>query len=106
MHQSLNKLLENLNLKWEDLTAEEKKTYDSWSSVLATPQVSIEDLKNFIPVQIETLEHEQNKYDNSKDKDLFLKAQLRNLKMIQAFILGPEQRRKWLQSHLEQKARQ
>jgi hypothetical protein len=106
MSNQLNKLLEKLNLKWEDLTEEERKTYNSWASVLSSPSVTIEELKKFIPVQIETLEGQQNRYDNSKDKDLFLKAQLRNLKMINAFILGPEQRKKWLEAHIGQKANQ
>ena len=104
MTPSLNKLLEKLGLKYEDLTEEEKKTYNSWASVLSAPNVSIDDLKKFLPVQIETIEQEQNKYDNSKEKDLFLKAQLRNLKMLHAFILGPEQRKKWLEAHIGQKA--
>ena len=106
MTPALNKLLDKLGLKWEDLTQEERETYNSWSSTLSTPAITIEDLKKFIPAQIQMVEHEQNKYDNSKEKDLFLKAQLRNLKMIYAFIQGPEQRKKWLESHIEQKAKQ
>ncbi len=100
---ALSKLLEKLNLKYEDLTAEEKKDYEQWSQVLSQPDVSIDDLKKFIPAQLEILEREQNSYENSKEKDLYLKAQIRNLKMIHAFILGPEQRRKWLEDHLNKK---
>ena len=98
---SLHNLLDKLGLKYEDLTEEEKKTYTEWSQTLSQPEVTIDDLKKFIPSQIEQLEHSQNDYQNSKEKDLFLKAQIRNLKMIHAFILGPEQRRKWLESHIQ-----
>lgn len=98
---SLHNLLEKLGLKYEDLTEEEKKTYTEWNETLVQSEVTIGDLKKFIPSQIEQLEHSQNDYQNSKEKDLFLKAQIRNLKMIQAFILGPEQRRKWLEQHIQ-----
>lgn len=98
---SLHNLLEKLGLKYEDLTEEERKTYTEWNETLVQSEVTIDDLKKFIPSQIEQLEHSQNDYQNSKEKDLFLKAQIRNLKMIQAFILGPEQRRKWLEQHIQ-----
>jgi hypothetical protein len=97
---SLSQLLDRLKLKYEDLTEEEKKTYTEWSEILSQSEVTVDDLKKFIPSQIEQLEHQQNDYQNSKEKDLFLKAQIRNLKMIHAFILGPEQRRKWLEDHI------
>lgn len=97
----LHSLLERLGLKYEDLTEEEKKTYTEWNETLIQSEVTIDDLKKFIPSQIEQLEQSQNSYENSKDKDLFLKAQIRNLKMIHAFLLGPEQRRKWLEQHIE-----
>src|ERR1041385_8649434 len=100
---ALHNLLEKLGLKYEDLSEQEKQTYDQYSAVLSQPEVTIDDLKKFIPVQLEILEYQQNDYQNSKDKDLYLKAAIRNLKMIHAFILGPEQRRKWLEQHLEKR---
>ena len=101
--QILNSLLEKLNLKYEDLSAEVKKVYDEWSRTLTLPEVRIDDLKEFIPSQLARLESEQNDYTNSKEKDLFLKAQIRNLKMILAFIQAPEARKKWLEETLEKK---
>jgi uncharacterized protein (UPF0335 family) len=96
----LHNLLEKLGLKYEDLTAEEKKSYDEYTQILSQPEITIDDLKGFIPSQIERLESEQNDYRNTKEKDLFLKAQIRNLKMIHSFIQGPEARKKWLEETL------
>lgn len=98
---SLSQLLERLKLNYEDLTDEEKKTYTEWSQTLSQPEITIDALKTFIVQQLSLLETQQNDYQNSKDKDLFLKAQIRNLKMIQSFINGPEARRKWLEDHIE-----
>lgn len=96
----LHNLLEKFNLKYEDLTAEERKTYDEYSKILSQPDVSIDDLKAFIPAQLKRLYSEQNDYRNGKEKDLFLKAQIRNLEMFLAFIQGPEARKQWLEETL------
>lgn len=100
---ALHNLLEKLGLKYENLTEEEKKTYEQWTTELSQPEVTIDDVKKFLPVHIATLENEQNDYQNSKEKDLYLKACIRNAKMIQAFILGPEQRKAWLEKNIEKR---
>jgi hypothetical protein len=100
---SLHNLLEKLGLDYEKLTAEEKKTYQEWSNVLTQPEVTIDDLKKFLPSYIDRLEYDQTSYENKPNKDLYLKAAIRNAKMILAFITGPEKRREWLERHIEQR---
>lgn len=100
---ALHNLLEKLGLKYENLTEAEKKTYQEWSDVLSQPEITIEDLKKFIPTQLDVLEQQQTDYQNSEKKDLYLKACIRNLKMIQAFILGPEQRKAWVEKNINNK---
>lgn len=100
---ALHNLLEKLGIKYEDLREDEKKTYEQWSSVLSEPDITIEDLKKFLPSYIANLEQEQNDYQNSEKKDLYLKACIRNAKMIQAFILSPEQRKAWLEKNINQR---
>jgi len=96
----LHNLLEKLNLKFEDLTAEEKKAYEEYTAVLSQPEVTIDDLKAFLLAQLKRLQSEQNDYRNTEKKDLYLKASIRNLEMIFAFIQGPEARKKWLEETL------
>src|ERR687884_2128121 len=100
---SLHSLLEKLGIKYESLSEEEKKTYEQWSQNLTQKDVTIDDLKKFLPSYIDRLEYYLNSYENSKDKDLYLKAALRNAKMVLAFITGPEKRREWLEKHIEQR---
>lgn len=100
---SLHSLLEKLGLNYENLTEEEKKTYTQWSEVFNQKETTIDDLKNFLPSYIDRLEYDLNNYENSKDKDLYLKAALRNAKMMLAFITGPEKRKEWLEKHIEQR---
>lgn len=100
---SLNSLLERLGLSYDKLTEEEKKTYQQWSETFTQKEITVKDLINFLPSYIDRLEYDLNSYENSKDKDLYLKAAIRNAKMIQAFITGPEKRREWLEKHIEQR---
>lgn len=98
---SLNQLLDKMGLKYEDLTQEEKKTFEAWSTGLTEPDVSIDNLKAFLPTFISQLQQEQNDYQNNEKKDLYLKACIRNATMILAFILGPEKRREWLAKNIK-----
>jgi hypothetical protein len=100
---SLHSLLEKLGLSYDRLTEEEKKTYQEWSQVLTQPEVTIDDLKTFLPSYIDRLEYDQTSYENQPNKDLYLKAAIRNAKMMLAFITGPEKRREWLEKHIEQR---
>lgn len=101
MPNPLYKLLDSLKLKFEDLTAEERRTYQRWSEQLTAPEVSIDELKAFLPKELEHLEQQAADYTNSQQKDLYLKAAIRNLQMIQAFISGPEAKKQWLAKYLE-----
>src|SRR5689334_21206766 len=100
---SLHSLLDKLGLSFDKLTDEEKKTYQQWAETLTQADVTIDDLKKFLPSYIDRLEYDQTSYENSKDKDLYLKAAIRNAKMMLAFITGPEKRREWLEKHIEQR---
>lgn len=102
MHSLLSQLLAKFKVKYESLTGEEKLVYDQWNQSLQVPDVSIDDLKQFLSTQLALLHREQNSYENTKDKDLYLKAQIRNLEMILAFITGPDARRKWAAEQIEQ----
>jgi hypothetical protein len=102
----LDNLLEKLNINYEDLTDDEKRTYKEWDGALQRPEVTTDDLRRFLPTYIDGLEHDQNDYKNSKEKDLYLKAAIRNAKMVLAFITGPEKRREWVRRTLEQRMKQ
>ena len=103
--RSLNKLLEKEGLKSEDLREDERKQYNDWLTALSAPAVKMSDLKSFIARHLFKLEYEQDKWDNTPERDLYLKAIIRNLKMIQAFIEGPEKRKAWAEADMENKSK-
>jgi hypothetical protein len=97
-------LLEKLGIKSVDeLTEEERKTYQAWSQVLNKPETTIDDLKTFLPKEIERLEVELEKYDNSDKRELYFKSCLRNLKLIANIITTPEKERAQLREQLRQR---
>ena len=103
---SLTEILEKLSkqygkkIVWEDLDADEKRTFQQWESVL-NKAVTVEDIRNFIASQIDQIEREWVNADNSDKKDAVLKARLTNYKMLLAFIAGPERAREYLESEIK-----
>lgn len=97
---SLSEILNKLNLKWEELTSEEKQTYGRWEKVLAG-EITLEDIKNFIQGQVDQIEREWVNPDNSGQKDAVLKARLTNYKMLLAFLNGPTRAREYLENELK-----
>ena len=86
----LEKLLEKLGVSsYDELNQEEKETYLKMSEALKR-EITVEDVKRFLEGEIERLEFTLLDYGNGKDKDMFLKARIRNYKMLLAFIISPE----------------
>lgn len=98
----LDKILEKIGIKsYEDLNEEEKKTYREWEKILSKGEITIEELKKFIINQITVLELQILNPDNSKEKDVFLKSQLRILRVLLGFIESPKKSREWLEGYLK-----
>lgn len=96
----LNKTLEKLGIAdIRDLTPAEKQTYQQFEELMQR-EVTIEDLKKMIPILRGQLEDKLLDPQNNGDHDLFLKARIRNLKDIYAFITAPERNKKALEANL------
>lgn len=96
---TLAEILTKLGIKWEDLNADEKATYQKWSELLKG-EMTLDKIKEFLKTEIGRIEMEWAVPDNSKEKDNFLKAQMRILKTLSAFISSPERSREFLEQHL------
>lgn len=95
------KLFNKLNIKNPlDLNVEEKKTLEQWQKVLNKEDITIKDLKEFINSQVIMITEQLLTYDNTKDKDIYLKAQLRNFRMLLAFIDSPEKAKEYLERYI------
>lgn len=100
----LSEFLERIGVRsFDELNAEERKTYQEWSRVLNKPETTIDDLRAFLPQEIERLREELGKYDNSERRELYFKAALRNAELITKIIATPEKEREQLRAQLQQR---
>ena len=85
-----DELLEKYNLKYDDLSSEERETIHSWISRLQEGQVSIEKIKEYIWGMKSTVENELTGVSHNCKQDIFLKARLRNYMLLEALLSTPE----------------
>ena len=100
----LQDILQKLGLKSiDDLKPAEKATWMQWATILGKNDVSIDDLKKLIPIELERARGELLKYENSKEKDLYQKAYISALETISKILFTPEKERESLKAMLKQK---
>jgi hypothetical protein len=100
----ISDIFEKLGIKgYDDLKEAERKVYKSWESALLKSDVTIEDLKKILPVEIKKAEAELELFENSAQEDLAQKAYLRVLRLLTTIIITPENERKTLEAQLRQR---
>lgn len=96
--EELNKLLERVGLKYEELTSAEKETYNNWMEALQKRKVTIPLIKEYIGKMRESVETELTTTTHNSKQDIFLKARLRNYLLLEAFLESPERAKKALEN--------
>lgn len=97
-------ILQKLGLKSiDDLTPAERATWQGWTTILGKADVTIDDLKKILPIELDKARAELLKYDNSPEKDLFHKAYITALETMTKIILTPEKERDNLRAMLKTK---
>lgn len=98
----LNALLEKLGVKYESLTVEERKTYETWAKTLGTKDVSLDDLKIFLAAESARAYEELAKWDNTPARELYYKALSHLVTTMHKFISTPAAQRDELKAHLRE----
>ncbi len=101
-------LLKSKNLKLEDLNASEKDTLYSWANALATKQIEVKDIKDYVRQMISGVENElailkPPRFWEVKEyllKVQFLNARLKNYLLLTDFLTGPERAQKVIEQGL------
>ena len=96
----IDELLKKYNLKYEELTADERVTFHTMLDAIEGKTLSIEKLKDFIISMKYAVEQELVKSNIDTKQDLFLKARLKNYMLLEAFLTTPEKARKALEQSL------
>jgi hypothetical protein len=97
-----DKYLEEAGIKYEDLNPAEKetfnqKTFDIKNLSVADVKQHIIDMKNAVALQVSDI------HDTEEDleKDLILKARLKNYILLEAFLTSPDRAEKALRDSLQ-----
>lgn len=96
------KFLEDEGIKYEDLNAVEKETFnqkafDIKNITIADLKAHITDMKNAVALQLCDL----TDTDEEVEKDLILKARLKNYILLEAFLTTPDRAEKALRDSLK-----
>ena len=99
----LQQLLEQLGIRnYDEMSAEERKTYQEWGRILAAPNVTLEDVKNLLAAESKRATAEIKNFENPKDRQLFFQALVRLTDTLILFIDTPAASREALKAHLKQ----
>lgn len=102
MEETLKALGINLNgLKFEELNEAERTTLYQWLETVQKKEVTVEDIRQYVHKLRDNIEQDLTKHDLSKEHDLFLKGRLRNIMLIESFLLGPERAKKALEQAIK-----
>ena len=82
----IDKLLERVGLKYDDLNPNEKETLNTWISALQKSRVTPEKVREYVTSMKHSVEQELSKTDHNTKQDIFLKARLRNYLLLEAFL--------------------
>ena len=91
-------LLESLGLKYEELSAAERETYNQWIKELSQATLTVEKIHDFVRSLRDNIETELATHETEGKKDIYLKARLRNIMLLDAMLSAPELARKRLKA--------
>ena len=87
----VEEILTRTGLKYEDLTTAERETLIQWTQTLQSNQLTVPSVKSFVHSLRDSVEQELANTNFNSKQDIFLKARLRNLMLLEAFLSSPEQ---------------
>lgn len=102
----IDQLLSKVGLKFEDLKPVEQETLNTWLKALQNSTVTTEKIRMYIEAMRNSVEEELSKepeyiqtlfFRTRNDKNILLKARLRNYMLLDAFLMSPEHAKRQLE---------
>lgn len=101
MFELLDQLLKKRNLKYEELTSDEKETYMEWMRALEGKTLTLEDVKDYISTMKAAVAAQlADTPESETEKNILLKARLKNYTLMEAFLSGPERAKRSIERYL------
>jgi len=96
----IDELLKKYNLKYEELTPDERSTFSVMLDAIQQSALTVEKIKDFISSMKYAVEQEIVKTPANTKQDFFLKARLKNYMLLEAFLMSPVKAKKALEQSL------
>ncbi len=96
-------ILESFGIKdYDKLSEDEQSTLRGWVDKVEKSAITLEDVKRGVSVMREVIEAELVKEETTGRKDIYLKARLKNLILIETILTRPERARAALEGYIQQ----
>ena len=102
MHNLLSKYFEKKKIDVVNLTTEEKETFDSWESILAPGDLTVEKIAEFCGQQEKLIKAQLKNLDNSTEKNERLILLMTVWSAVQDLINAPDRERESMELFLQQ----
>lgn len=96
----IDEFLSKFNIKYEQLNEAEKETLTGWLENLSKTQISVEEIKNYVRKMADGVAKELAVDELPRNKDIFLKARLRNYLLLYDFLIAPQEARNSLEKYM------
>lgn len=87
---------------FDKLTSDEQKTLHTWVNKVEKATITLEDVKRGLMVMREVVEAELVKEETKGRKDIYLKARLKNIILLETILNRPERARSALEGYIQQ----
>jgi hypothetical protein len=96
----IEEILKKFQIKFDDLNAAETETLKLWLESLSKNELSVAKIKDYIRSMLSAVEKELSE-NSDKNKDIYLKARMRNYLLLVDFLESPEKAKKMLENTLK-----
>lgn len=96
----LNRLLGKLGVKYEELSDEERRTYNVWNDALTGRKLTDEDVKNFLDVEYHDAVKKLSSSKLGEREDIFLKMKVEFIIKTKEFLSIPDKERSMVEQHI------
>lgn len=97
----IDQILEKYGLKYEDLNAVEKKTFNEMVKSVQQKTLTIQDMKEYFATMRDSVADELAKAGHESKQDLLLKGRMRNYLLTLDVLTAPEKAQKRIEQALE-----
>jgi hypothetical protein len=97
----MEEILKSRNLTWDDLTPEERETAYIWDKALKEQYITVDKIRDFVRSLLYQTQLSVTKHTLTDKEDLFYKARLLDLMLIDSFLTSPQKAKEYIEMMLD-----